>query len=59
MSKVAKYDKMKKMYAKRMKQKKGMDLCVKQFPDCPEKANPEDCRICPFKRTGLYNKECE
>ena len=22
--------------------------CNKQFPDCPEKPNKEDCRNCPF-----------
>ena len=23
-------------------------ICEKQFPDCPEKPNEKDCKICPY-----------
>ena len=27
--------------------------CEKQFPDCPEEPNKEDCKLCPFRRRNV------
>lgn len=32
---------------KQQKDKKNLVTCKKQFPDCPEEPNDEDCRTCP------------